>query len=115
LQNAKIWSDELATGGKPMGDEDLVSFIVNGINPSFNSFISHILLPPERINFLLKIFTQNFLVIKCYSISSKLMLLIPLRLLFSLKKGQTVIFSLQTGEMLNIPTLFFFFQNLVST
>jgi hypothetical protein len=40
LQNAKIWSDELAAVGKPIADEDLISFIVNGLNPSFNSFIS---------------------------------------------------------------------------
>jgi hypothetical protein len=40
LQNAKNWSDELAVVGKPIADEDLISLIVNGLNPSFNSFIS---------------------------------------------------------------------------
>jgi hypothetical protein len=32
VQNAKIWSDELAAVGKPIADEDLISFIVNGLN-----------------------------------------------------------------------------------
>jgi len=32
VRNAKIWSDELAAVGKPIADEDLISFIVNGLN-----------------------------------------------------------------------------------
>jgi hypothetical protein len=37
---AKSWADQLATVGKPIDDDDLISFIISGLNPSFNAFIS---------------------------------------------------------------------------
>jgi hypothetical protein len=37
---AKSWADQLATMGKPIDDDDLISFIISGLNPSFNAFIS---------------------------------------------------------------------------
>nr|POE95566.1 hypothetical protein CFP56_22706 [Quercus suber] len=40
LQLAKSWADQLAATIKPMDDDDLISYIVNGLNPSFNAFIT---------------------------------------------------------------------------
>jgi len=37
---AKSIADQLAAVGKPADDEDLISFIMSGLNPSFNSFIT---------------------------------------------------------------------------
>jgi len=30
----------LAAGGKPVDDDDLISFITSGLNPAFNSFVT---------------------------------------------------------------------------
>uniref|UniRef100_A0A2N9I1W1 Integrase catalytic domain-containing protein n=1 Tax=Fagus sylvatica TaxID=28930 RepID=A0A2N9I1W1_FAGSY len=40
LQLAKSWADQLAAVGKPVDEEDLISFIISGLNPSFNVFIT---------------------------------------------------------------------------
>jgi transposase InsO family protein len=40
LQTAKSWADQLAAMGKPVDEEDLISFIISGLNPSFNVFIT---------------------------------------------------------------------------
>ena len=40
LQFAKSWANHLAAIGKPIDDEDLISFIMGGVNPSFNPFIT---------------------------------------------------------------------------
>jgi hypothetical protein len=40
LRLAKSIADQLAAVGKPADDEDLISFIMSGLNPSFNSFIT---------------------------------------------------------------------------
>ncbi|KAL6324735.1 hypothetical protein AAG906_017075 [Vitis piasezkii] len=40
LEKAKLVSDELAAVGKPLEDDDLMSYIVSGLNPSFNPFIT---------------------------------------------------------------------------
>ncbi|KAA8549295.1 hypothetical protein F0562_000979 [Nyssa sinensis] len=40
LEKAKLVSDELVAVGKPLADDDLMSYIVNGLNPSFNPFIT---------------------------------------------------------------------------
>ena len=40
LKSAKSYADQLAAVGKPIDDEDLVSFIMSGLNPSFNSFVT---------------------------------------------------------------------------
>jgi hypothetical protein len=40
LQSVKNWSDQLAVIGKPLDDEDLMSFIVSDLNPKFNSFVT---------------------------------------------------------------------------
>jgi hypothetical protein len=40
LKNAKTWSYQLAAIGKPIDDEDLISYIINGLNPSFNAFVT---------------------------------------------------------------------------
>jgi hypothetical protein len=40
LQLAKSWADQLAVVGKPVDEEDLISFIISGLNPSFNVFIT---------------------------------------------------------------------------
>lgn len=40
LKSAKAWAYQLATIGKPIEDEDLISLIVSGLNLSFNAFIT---------------------------------------------------------------------------
>jgi transposase InsO family protein len=42
LQTAKAWADQLAAVGKPLPDEDLITYLSNGLNSSYNSFISTI-------------------------------------------------------------------------
>jgi hypothetical protein len=40
LKTAKNWADQLAAIGKSTNDEDLLSYIISGLNPSYNSFIT---------------------------------------------------------------------------
>ena len=40
LQAAKVWVDQLAAMGRPIDDEDLISFIIGGLSPIFNSSIT---------------------------------------------------------------------------
>jgi hypothetical protein len=40
LNQAKSWADELSAVGKLVEDDDLISLIINGINPTFNSFVT---------------------------------------------------------------------------
>jgi hypothetical protein len=40
LKIAKTWANQLAIIGKPTDDEDLISFIISGLNPNFNSFVT---------------------------------------------------------------------------
>jgi hypothetical protein len=40
LQTAKGFADQLTTASKPIDDEDFIAFIINGLNPSFTSFIT---------------------------------------------------------------------------
>lgn len=41
LQFAKNLADQLAVIGKPLNDEDLISTIINGLNPSFINFVTN--------------------------------------------------------------------------
>ncbi len=40
LQMAKSWAEQLAATGKPVEEDDLISFIISGLNPSFNVFVT---------------------------------------------------------------------------
>jgi hypothetical protein len=40
LQSAKSLADQLAAVGKSMEDDNLISFIVSGLNPTFNNFVT---------------------------------------------------------------------------
>jgi hypothetical protein len=40
LQSAKLWADQLAIVGKPVDDEDLISYVINGLNASYGPFIT---------------------------------------------------------------------------
>jgi hypothetical protein len=40
LQMAKSWADQFAAVGKPVEEDDLISLILSGLNPSFNVFIT---------------------------------------------------------------------------
>jgi len=42
IQAAKECADQLAAVGKPLPDEDLITYLTNGLNPTFNSFITTI-------------------------------------------------------------------------
>jgi hypothetical protein len=37
---AKQWADQLAAAGKPIDDDDLISFVVSGLNPIFHTFVT---------------------------------------------------------------------------
>jgi hypothetical protein len=40
LHQAKSWANQLSAMGKPVDDDDLISFVINGLNPAYNSFIT---------------------------------------------------------------------------
>jgi hypothetical protein len=40
LNSAKQWDDQLSTVGKPVEDDDLISFVISGLNPMYNSFVA---------------------------------------------------------------------------
>jgi hypothetical protein len=40
LNQAKSWADQLAAVGKPVDDDDLISFIISGLNPLYNTFVT---------------------------------------------------------------------------
>lgn len=40
LRAAKVWADQLAAVGWPINDEDLISYIISGLSPTFNSFMT---------------------------------------------------------------------------
>jgi hypothetical protein len=36
---AKQWADQLSATGKPVEDDALISFVISGLNPLFNTFV----------------------------------------------------------------------------
>jgi hypothetical protein len=42
IQSAKECSDQLAAVGKPIPDEELITYLINGLSPLYNSFITTI-------------------------------------------------------------------------
>jgi hypothetical protein len=40
LNQAKQWVDQLSAAGKPIDDDDLISFVVSGLNPMFHTFVT---------------------------------------------------------------------------
>jgi hypothetical protein len=40
LTEAKFLADQLSAVGKPVDDDDLISFIIGGLNPTFTQFIT---------------------------------------------------------------------------
>jgi hypothetical protein len=46
-----MWSDQLAAVGKPLDDEDIINFIIGGLNPSFNTFVTSFSLTNRDLNF----------------------------------------------------------------
>jgi hypothetical protein len=40
IRLAKQWADQLAAAGKPVDEDDLISYIISGLNPTFNSFVT---------------------------------------------------------------------------
>jgi hypothetical protein len=40
IQAAKECSDQLVAAGKPVFDEDLITYLTNGLNPTYNGFIT---------------------------------------------------------------------------
>lgn len=40
LQLAKSCADQLAASGKPVDDDDLISYVIGGLNSSYHNFIS---------------------------------------------------------------------------
>lgn len=40
LALAKNWSDQLTAAGKPVDEEDLISYVNGGLNPTYNPFIT---------------------------------------------------------------------------
>lgn len=40
MQSAKLLIDQLGAAGNPIPDEDLISSILNGLNPTFTHFVT---------------------------------------------------------------------------
>jgi hypothetical protein len=40
LQVAKTWSDQLVAVKKPVDEDDLISFVISGLNSTFQSFVT---------------------------------------------------------------------------
>jgi len=40
LNQAKQWADQLSAARKPIDDDDLISFVVSGLNPMFHTFVT---------------------------------------------------------------------------
>jgi len=40
IRLAKQWADQLAATGKPVEEDDLISYIISGLNLVFNSFVT---------------------------------------------------------------------------
>lgn len=40
LNLAKQWVDQLPATGKPVDDNDLISYMIGGLNPYFNTFVT---------------------------------------------------------------------------
>jgi len=40
LNMAKQWADQLSAAGKPVEDDDLISYVISGLNPLFNTFVT---------------------------------------------------------------------------
>jgi hypothetical protein len=51
LSQAKSWADELSAVGKPVEDNDLISYVINGINPTYNSFVTAFTLRDRETTF----------------------------------------------------------------
>ncbi|RVW58434.1 Retrovirus-related Pol polyprotein from transposon RE1 [Vitis vinifera] len=66
LEKAKLVSDELAAVGKPLEDDDLMSYIVSGLNPSFNPFITSLSFATRDKNVSLKTFKPSSCHMNCY-------------------------------------------------
>jgi hypothetical protein len=41
----------MAAVGRPLEDEDLINFIIGGLNPSFNTFVTSVSLTNRVFNF----------------------------------------------------------------
>jgi hypothetical protein len=51
LNQAKSWADELSAVGKPVDDDDPISLVINGINPTYNSFVTAFTLRDRETTF----------------------------------------------------------------
>jgi hypothetical protein len=40
ISQAKQWADQLVAAGKPVEEDDLISYLISGLNPTFNSFVT---------------------------------------------------------------------------
>jgi hypothetical protein len=61
IQAAKECSDQLAAAGKPIPNEDLIIYLMNGLNPTFNSFITSISIMTRDKNVSLEDFQEDLL------------------------------------------------------
>jgi hypothetical protein len=39
IRQAKHWADQLVAAGKPVEEDDLISYLISGLNSIFNSFV----------------------------------------------------------------------------
>jgi hypothetical protein len=37
---AKLWADQISAARKPIEDDDLISYVISGLNPHFNTFVT---------------------------------------------------------------------------
>ncbi len=61
IQGAKNMADQLSAVGKPIEDEDLISYIVSGLNPSFTPFVTSYSFATRDFFFTLQEFQDELL------------------------------------------------------
>jgi len=61
LQTAKLYAGQLAVAGKMIEDDELISYIISGLNLSFNSFITSFSLATHESSLSFNVFHDELL------------------------------------------------------
>lgn len=61
LQSAKLLADQLAIVGKPVDEDDLISYVISGLNASYGPFITSILVATRNLSMSFEDFQAELL------------------------------------------------------
>ena len=61
IENAKNLADQLATAGKPVDDQDFISFLLGGLQSSYTPFVTSFNFASRDTNFTFKHFQVELL------------------------------------------------------